>query len=78
MQPFLWEGERPREPKHLPTSDKSGLVRTLALPSEIALVCPGRQGQGELHPQRSSASRKIEPSASLALLMGKLNGLYGT
>jgi hypothetical protein len=75
MQPFLWEGERPREPKLLPNSGNSGLARTLALPTKIALACPGRQGQGELHPQRSWASRKSEPFARLALLMGKMNHL---
>jgi hypothetical protein len=75
MQPFLWEGERPRQPKHLPTSGKSGLARTPSLPAEIALACPGRQGQGELHRQRSGASRKSEPFAGLALLMGKTNVL---
>jgi hypothetical protein len=36
--PCLREGERPREPKLLPTSGKSGLARTLALPAEISLA----------------------------------------
>jgi hypothetical protein len=40
--PSLREGERPREPKHLPTSGKSGLARTLAIPAEIALAWPRR------------------------------------
>jgi hypothetical protein len=42
----LREGARPREPKPIPASGKSGLAKTLALPAEISLAWPGTRGHG--------------------------------
>ena len=41
----LLEGERPREPKPLPISGKSGLARTRTLPAETLLGRPDKPPQ---------------------------------